>query len=253
LDDFRDRFVWLANDPVLPPFQAASCNRDRLKREDRMKFEKLRLIDDVIPKAASENMAVDEALFLTAETPVLRIYRWLSPSVSFGYFTPWNEVIRSFPGRDLVRRWTGGGIVEHGNDLTYSLACPSGLEIPKTLEFYQFIHAAVATVLRDAGYSVEFAQSAETVDSNACFEKTVRYDLKSGGAKIAGAAVRRNRKGLLLQGSIQRLQIPAGFGEMFGRALCDRPESHPLPEPILLYAKRIAREKYGAAEWNRKR
>jgi lipoate-protein ligase A len=90
-------------------------------------------------------------------------------------------------------------------------------------------------------------------DSNACFEKTVRYDLKFGGAKIAGAAVRRNRKGLLLQGSIQRLQLPSGFGDVFGRALCDRPELFPLPESLLVYARRIASEKYGAAEWNRKR
>jgi lipoyl(octanoyl) transferase len=218
-----------------------------------MKFGKLCLIEDVIPKAASENMAIDEALFLTAETPVLRIYRWLSPSVSFGYFTPWDEVARRFHGQDLVRRWTGGGIVEHGNDLTYSLACPSGFELPRTIQFYQLIHAAIATVLRDAGYSVELAQSGDSTDSNACFEKAVRYDLRSGGAKIAGAAVRRNRKGLLLQGSIQRVQLPAGFGHMFGGALCDRPESHSLPESVLDYAKRIAREKYGAAEWNRRR
>jgi lipoyl(octanoyl) transferase len=218
-----------------------------------MKFEKLRVIDDVIPKVASENMAIDEALFLTVETPVLRIYRWLFPSVSFGYFTPWNDVVRRFHGRDLVRRWTGGGIVEHENDLTYSLVCPSGLEIPRTMEFYQLIHAAIATVLRGAGYTVELAQSGELTDSDACFEKTVLYDLKVAGAKIAGAAVRRNRKGLLLQGSIQHLQLPSGFGDMFGRALCDRPESFPLPESILGFARNIATQKYGAAEWNRKR
>jgi lipoyl(octanoyl) transferase len=218
-----------------------------------MKFGKLHLIDDLIPKAAAENMAIDEALFLTAETPVLRMYRWSSPSVSFGYFTRWDDVVRRFHGRDLVRRWTGGGIVEHGTDLTYSLACPNGLTLPRTIDFYQWIHAAVATVLREAGYAVELAQSCESTDSNACFEKTVRYDLKSGGAKIAGAAIRRSRKGLLLQGSIQRLKLPAGFENMFGHALCDRPESHPLPESVLGYARRIAIEKYGAAEWNRRR
>jgi lipoyl(octanoyl) transferase len=218
-----------------------------------MKFNRLCLIDDLIPRPAAENMAIDETLFLTAETSVLRIYRWLSPSVSFGYFTPWSDVVCRFHDRDLVRRWTGGGIVEHGNDLTYSLACPSDLGLPRTIEFYQFIHTAIATVLRDTGYAVELAHSGESTDSNACFERTVRYDLKSGGAKIAGAAVRRHRKGLLLQGSIQRLQLPTGFGDLFGRTLCDRPEPHSLPESVLGYAKRIAREKYGAAEWNRRR
>jgi lipoyl(octanoyl) transferase len=253
LDDLRHWLVWLDIDPVLPGLQAPSRNRSRLERKGCMKFSKLYLIDDLVPKAAAENMAIDEALFLTAEAPVLRIYRWSSPSVSFGYFTPWDDVVRTFHGRDLVRRWTGGGIVEHGTDLTYSLACPSGLGLPRTIDFYQLIHAAIATALRGVGYAVELAQSCESSDSNACFEKTVLYDLKSGGAKIAGAAIRRNRKGLLLQGSIQRLQLPTGFEDAFGYALCDRPESHPLPESVLGYARSIAIQKYGAAEWNRRR
>jgi lipoate-protein ligase A len=62
-----------------------------------MKFEKLRLIQDQIPRIAAEDMAIDEALLLTAESPMIRFYRWARPSVSFGYFTAWSE-------RSMARR-----------------------------------------------------------------------------------------------------------------------------------------------------
>ena len=123
-----------------------------------MKLEKLCLIQEESPRPAAENMAVDETLFLTAACPVLRSYRWIRPSVSFGYFTPWKEVALRFAGRDLVRRWTGGGIVEHGQDFTYSLICPGGESLPTTIEFYRFVHSAIANILRKNGCPVEIAQ-----------------------------------------------------------------------------------------------
>jgi lipoate-protein ligase A len=217
-----------------------------------MKFEKLRLIQDQIPRIAAENMAIDEALFLTAESPVIRFYRWVRPSVSFGYFTAWSEVYEQFAQRDLVRRWTGGGIVEHGRDLTYSLVCPGRREFPVTTEFYRLVHAAVARVFEGAGCPVEVSQVNEAGASKACFDKAVQYDLKFEDAKIAGAAIRRNRKGLLLQGSIQRVEIPPPFELMFARELCDQPDSDVLSNAILEYANCIIKEKYGAAEWNRR-
>ncbi len=95
-----------------------------------MKFEKLRLIQEKEPRSAAENMAVDEVLLCTADYPVFRSYGWIRPSVSFGYFIPWKEVVSQYAERDLVRRWTGGGIVEHGEDFTYSLVFPGGRGSP---------------------------------------------------------------------------------------------------------------------------
>ena len=95
-----------------------------------MKFDKLRLIQENEPRSAATNMAVDEVLFLTANEPVFRSYSWIRPSVSFGYFTPWKSVVKRYSERDLVRRWTGGGIVEHGEDFTYSLVLPAGEILP---------------------------------------------------------------------------------------------------------------------------
>ena len=218
-----------------------------------MKFEKLRLIQEEQARPAAENMAVDESLFLTALTPVFRSYRWVRPSVSFGYFTPWEEVSRRFSGRDLVRRWTGGGIVEHGQDFTYSLICPGSRNLPTTVEFYRSVHLAIATILRKEGRPVEIAPAAEPSRSAACFEKAVQFDLKLRGEKIAGAAIRRNRQGLLLQGSIQRIEVPAHFGWMLAAALSEQVDSFVVPESVMVQAARIAKEKYGAAEWNCRR
>jgi lipoyl(octanoyl) transferase len=218
-----------------------------------MKLERLCLIRDESPRSAAENMAVDETLFLTAVCPILRFYRWLRPSVSFGYFTPWKEVARRFAGRDLVRRWTGGGMVEHSRDFTYSLVCPGKASLPTTIEFYQFVHSAIAKILREQGCPVEIAQQSDPRRSSACFEQAVQFDLKLQGRKIAGAAIRRSRKGLLLQGSIQHLEVPAQFEVMLAGALGEQINSIVVSELILEQAAHIAKKKYGAAEWNCRR
>ena len=70
-------------------------------------------------------MAIDEALLQAAEVPTSRFYRWDHLALSFGYFGKFTEVASSFQKRDLVRRWTGGGIDFHGDDLTYSLVIPA--------------------------------------------------------------------------------------------------------------------------------
>jgi lipoyl(octanoyl) transferase len=123
-------------------------------------------------------MAIDEALLLTTESPVIRFYRWARPSVSFGYFTAWSEVYQQFAQRDLVRRSTGGGIVEHGRDLTYSLVCPGRREFPVTTELYRLVYAAIAKVFEGTGRPVEVAKMNEPGASKPCFEKAVQYDLK---------------------------------------------------------------------------
>jgi lipoyl(octanoyl) transferase len=218
-----------------------------------MKFEKLLLVQEECPRPAAENMAVDETLFLRAPWPVFRSYRWVRPSVSFGYFTPWKEVARRFAGRDLVRRWTGGGIVEHGQDFTYSLVCQGGESLPATIEFYRFVHLAIANILRRSGCPVEIAQNTEPVRSPACFERAGQFDLKLRGNKIAGAAVRRNRRGLLFQGSIQGLEVPPQFDIMLAGALGEQVHSFVISDLFMEQAAHLAREKYGAAEWNCRR
>lgn len=79
---------------------------------------------DPVARSAAEAMAVDEALLEWGEFPVLRIYRWGEPAVTFGYFDEEGTARRIFPGEELhfVRRWTGGGIVDHRQDIPFTLA-----------------------------------------------------------------------------------------------------------------------------------
>ena len=116
-----------------------------------MKFEKPRFIQENEPKAAAENMAVDEVLLFTADCPVFRSYSWIRPSVSFGYFTPWKVVVSQYAERDLVRRWTGGGIVEHGEDFTYSLVFPAERRLPPTGDPYRSVHLPIKNLLQRNG------------------------------------------------------------------------------------------------------
>jgi len=215
-----------------------------------MKFERLRFIQEHEARPAAENMAVDEVLLFTADYPVFRSYSWIRPSVSFGYFTAWRAVVSQYPERDLVRRWTGGGIVEHGEDFTYSLVFPYGRSLRATGELYRFVHLTIENLLRRNGYPVEMTLFPDPVRSGACFEKAVEFDLKLQGEKIAGAAIRRNRKGLLLQGSIQRLKVPECFGGMLANALGEQVDLFTLSDMMMEKAARIAKEKYAAAEWN---
>src|SRR4029077_7549575 len=137
LDDYRNRRLRLDHDLGMPPVPAVSSSSAGRYRTGSMKLASLHLFEDTEARGAAENMALDEALFLQATFPVMRSYAWIRPSVSFGYFTPWRSVIERFAERDAVRRWTGGGIVEHGNDFTYSVIFP-GENSATSAELYRF-------------------------------------------------------------------------------------------------------------------
>ena len=190
-------------------------------------FSSLEVIDDPQPRGAPLNMAVDEALLdHLADTPVLRIYRWARPAVSFGYFDELAPVTARFPGRDLVRRWTGGGVVEHGQDLTYSLLVPrtQALTALRAEESYRVLHEIVGTALAAAGTRLPTLHgtslaTASVARSRACFVNPVRFDLLLADEKIAGAAQRRTRRGWLHQGSIQITEDAAGIYERLRQTL----------------------------------
>ncbi len=90
-------------------------------------------------------MALDEALLEAAARlgrPVLRFYGWTEPAATFGYFQKYAEVERATLLRPLIRRPTGGGIVPHDADWTYSLVFPPDHEWHslKAEESYRRVH-----------------------------------------------------------------------------------------------------------------
>ena len=122
-------------------------------------FAALDVYTDFVPRTAAMNMAIDEALLEFAARASIRFYRWDHPAVSFGYFGKYVAVAEHVPQRDLVRRWTGGGIVFHGDDLTYSMVIPSGDPAfdESSISVYEKVHCALRNALAANGTRVELA------------------------------------------------------------------------------------------------
>jgi lipoate-protein ligase A len=160
------------------------------------------------------NMALDEALLESMsrlDRPVLRFYGWTEPAATFGYFQKYAEVERATHLRPLIRRPTGGGIVPHDADWTYSLVFPPGHEwhLLKAEESYRRVHEWIQTAFAKLNVATELASHSQKSairnpqSAIGCFAGHEKFDLLWNGQKIAGAAQRRNKLGLLIQGSVQ--------------------------------------------------
>jgi len=160
------------------------------------------------------NMAFDEALLEAMprlRKPVLRFYGWSEAAASFGYFQRYVELERLTLLRPLVRRPTGGGLVPHDNDWTYSLTFPTShlwYSLPAS-ESYRRVHEWLQAAFQRVGIPTELAEHSRKSSPGQCFVGYERFDLLWRGMKIAGAAQRRRRDGLLIQGSIQPFQRSA--------------------------------------------
>lgn len=214
-------------------------------------FDELFVYDDAEPRSAPLSMAVDEALLETAVCPVLRFYCWRGPALSFGYFGSYAEVADQRDHREIVRRWTGGGVVPHGDDLTYSVIIPASHPFftRSSLAIYSDLHEAIRRALKEIGLEATLAGSAAPKISENCFANAVRADVMVAGRKIAGAAHRRSRAGVLHQGSIQEGGLPHRFRHDLARILCDSFEDRTLSKELIDRATAIAQEKYGTTEW----
>jgi lipoate-protein ligase A len=214
-----------------------------------MLFAELTEVLDPEPHPAALNMAIDEALLHTADTPLLRIYRWARPAISFGYFEKFADLEMS--GREAIRRWTGGGVVLHGDDLTYTLIVPAShpfARLPARV-LYRQIHERLALVLREGGVDTSLAPESSPKISSGCFENAAEADVLAGDRKIAGAAQRRTRLGLLHQGSIQ---AGRGMTISLAAAFTAKATTRALDDAEIQLAARLAAEKYGTEAWLRK-
>ena len=219
---------------------------------------------------AAFNMALDEALLEAVSRlgqPVLRFYGWTEPAATFGYFQKYAEVERATLLRPLIRRPTGGGIVPHDADWTYSLVFPPGHEWHslKAEESYRRVHEWIQSAFAKLNVATEIAPTRHSAPvthpaAKGCFSGHEKFDLLWHGKKIAGAAQRRNKLGLLIQGSVQpspvslaRTDWQQAMGEVgrveFGIEWSDFTPDGTLQER----AEFLARQKYFQAAYNFKR
>ena len=184
---------------------------------------------------AAENMALDFLLLQRYPEPAalrFRHYEWRGPAFTFGFSQKLEFVRANLPAGenfDLCRRPTGGGIVDHRHDWTYALVLPRGhaLYDERAAQSYRVVHECLAAGLMALGQPAAVKTECEPCADGpgVCFQRAELYDVvnASTGAKIAGAAQKRNKHGLLFQGSIEKSSVGAvnwdKFSTLFSEAL----------------------------------
>ena len=221
------------------------------------------------PLNVFEQMALDEVLVRAhPQGVILRFYNWTSgPAVTFGYAQFVREV-RKGVAKDcgpLCRRPTGGGVVFHQDDLTFSLVFQSA-DNPR--EVYKKLHGAVHAALTLSGLTARvfnqklpasaYAPSHQH-EASACFVNPVENDLlQANGQKILGGAIRRFGTTVLYQGS---LQVPgARKNPVYKHALTQAVRSFldvnlhikPVAQTELQAAILLAKTQYNTSAWTEK-
>ncbi|MEG0143883.1 MAG: hypothetical protein RSA21_07325 [Akkermansia sp.] len=235
-----------------------SIETDAREVADLPPLHQLLLWRDPIARIGREAMAADEALLEWGGMSVIRAYAWARPTVTYGYFDSEQEAQAIFPdsGIDCVRRWTGGGIVDHRADIPFSLALRwiDCVGHPTGVKLYRWIHRAVARVLIDDGVDCLMLADDAPNGGRACFSSPVTSDLVSSqGYKLAGGGQRRSHQGVLHQGSIQNCQLSTGWDLKLAKLLATEVSVSHEVEPYQGFTQKVDEliaTKYGTSIWN---
>jgi lipoyl(octanoyl) transferase len=216
------------------------------------------------PGEPAFNMALDDALLQSIAAlgaPVLRLYGWTEPAATFGYFQKIATLEAATQLRPLIRRPTGGGLVAHANDWTYSLTVPPGhpwYEL-RAEASYARMHRWLQAAFGLLDLPTELASCCRKEIPGQCFAGYEKFDLLHCGRKLAGAAQRRNQLGLLIQGSIQPPPAALSRGQ-FVKAMIDSGDSlfcgraHLLaPGAELIHRAQRLRERRAREDYHRRR
>jgi lipoate-protein ligase A len=173
---------------------------------------------DTGPLDGPANMAVDEALLESFDpdrsAPVLRLYGWHPPALSLGRFQDPATVLDldrcRRDGVPAVRRITGGGVIYHADELTYSIVCsprdlPDGATVKESFRHLTgFLLAFYRSLGLDAAWAADVADDASRLGERTafCFAGKEDFDILVGGRKIGGNAQRRLRGAIFQHGSI---------------------------------------------------
>lgn len=173
-----------------------------------------RLIIETEPRSGAANMAVDQAIAVACaagDSPsTLRFYQWQPPAVSLGRHQPLADINLAacqMRGYDIVRRSTGGRAILHTDELTYSVAAPSGEPRVRggVMDAYLRLSNALVAGLHILGLEVDKAAGdvrAGPDVSAACFEVPSAYEITASGRKLLGSAQSRRARYVLQHGSL---------------------------------------------------
>ncbi len=177
-------------------------------------------------------MALDEKIlsrYLEDGIPVLRIYQWQRPSFTYG-ISQYPESEIDFKrclsdGVEVVKRMTGGGVLFHYDEITYSFVCskedvgePKGVFVS-----YKQICAFLIRFYESLGLKASFALESEVfldrcAPHELCGASYEKYDIVINGKKIGGNAQKRKRQVIFQHGAIP-CSIDWGFLRRYLRFL----------------------------------
>jgi lipoate-protein ligase A len=165
---------------------------------------------------ARTNMAVDEAILSDyregTSLPTLRLYGWRPAAFSIGCSQKPEEVLDldacARGGMTYVKRPTGGGVIFHEHELTYSVILAQsdiGLKMGVKESFEKitgFLIAAYQTLGASATFAKYRGVTASRAVADFCFSRKEEYDILVQGKKIGGNAQKRKKNVILQHGSI---------------------------------------------------
>lgn len=216
---------------------------------------------------AASQMALDEAMLdgAAAGDVILRVYDWAGLACTFGYARPYAEVRatldeKGWRGVEPVRRATGGGVVFHDGDLTFSLVFPWDQTLAPD-HVYKNVHRGVYLGLKEHGVKSALWSPREKPCGTAasCFARAEPMDLvDESGAKILGGALRKRAGKGLYQGSLRPERLGVGR-DVLQAAVLDgaarefgKTPRTELPDAWLEEGRRLE-ARYRSAEWNQRR
>jgi len=182
---------------------------------------------------AKINMATDEALALSYEqndTPILRLYHW-DKSFTLGVGQKPQEYSDRLEYKEYnnnyAKRITGGGVLFHGHDLSYSLILsPLDVENLSVKESYEKICSFLLNFYKKLGLKAKYVKDDDSLTlskSQFCQVGFEAYDIVIDGKKIGGNAQRRTKKFIFQHGSIPLEKITTDLQnkEEIGNSLPD--------------------------------
>jgi lipoate-protein ligase A len=156
-------------------------------------------------------MAIDEALlenYKEGDRPVLRLYGW-PQALSLGRFSCAKKSLNLPRLKEnnipFVRRISGGGVLVHGGELSYSLVLPrSFVQHRGVKQNYRYLCSFLIRLYEKLGYKADFCTDLQLEQTHcaSCLGGTEAYDIMIEGKKMGGNAQRYTRHALLQHGTL---------------------------------------------------
>ncbi|MFW2558101.1 lipoate--protein ligase family protein [Aliarcobacter butzleri] len=177
--------------------------------------------------SSNDNTNIDKALFKAFENgslPILRLYSW-QKSVTFGAGqnpSDYENLLKEYKN-NFSKRITGGGVLFHGHDISYSLVLPSTfIDNRSVKETYELICSFILEFYSNLELKASFAKDIKSIvlsKSPFCQVGFEAYDIIVNGRKIGGNAQKRGKNVIFQHGSIPIKSIKND--EKYGASLED--------------------------------